>query len=136
MADILPDLQASILCEDVRAELSGQQTLVGVINMIPAPLVPIGFFKLCLWTRWCDGMGKFKQTSLILGCDDDKPIAKSEVEFTLAALNSHATNVHVFGGVQFPKHGIYHVEIQLDDNLRMRFALPVVAVQAPPHGAN
>src|SRR5437763_773691 len=34
---ILPDLQSAILCEDVRAELSGQQTLVGVLGAIPTP---------------------------------------------------------------------------------------------------
>lgn len=130
---ILPDLQASVLCEDVRAEISGQQTLVGIIGAIPAPALPIGFFKLCLWTRWCGGTGRFTQQAMILGSDDDQPIAQSEVGFTLPELNSHATNVNVFGGVQFQKYGIYHVEIHLDGELKMRFPLPVVAVQAPGH---
>lgn len=125
---ILPDLQASVLCEDVRAEVSGQQTLVGIIGAIPAPVVPIGFFKLCLWTRWCGGTGEFLQESFILSSEDDQPIAKSEVRFNLPALDAHATNVHVFGGVQFPRHGIYHVEIRLDGELKMRFPLPVVTV--------
>ena len=31
---VLPDLQALILCEDVRQELNGLQTLVGVINIL------------------------------------------------------------------------------------------------------
>ena len=35
---ILPDLQSCVLCEDVRFEINGMQTLVGVINVIPAPL--------------------------------------------------------------------------------------------------
>lgn len=134
MSTILPDLQASVLCEDVRAELSGQQTLVGIVSAIPAPVVPIGFFKLCLWTRWCGGSGTFTQTSYILGCDDEKPITKSEVTFTLPEMDSHATNVNVLGGVQFPKHGIYHIEIHLDGELRMRFPLPVLEVAQP--GAN
>jgi len=128
---ILPDLQGTVLCEDVRAEASGQQTIIGVIGVIPAPVLPIGFFKLCLWTRWCGGTGEFVQRSLILGCDDDQPIAQSEVKFVLPELNSHATNVHVFGGVQFQKHGIYHVEIQIDGELKMRFPLPVIPVQHP-----
>jgi hypothetical protein len=54
---------------------------------------------------------------------------EGSVKFVLPELNSHATNVHVFGGVQFQKHGIYHVEIQIDGELRMRFPLPVVPVQ-------
>ncbi len=125
---IPPDLQAAVLCEDVRQEMGGGQTLIGVLNVIPAPVVPIGLFKLCLWARWCGGTGHFDQESFLLGCDDDEPLASSKVAFHLPALDSHATNVHVFGGIQFPKHGIYHVEIRLDGSPRLRFALPVVAV--------
>ena len=128
LQNIPPDLQATILCEDVRTEVSGQQTLVGVINVVPAPTMPIGFFKLCLWTRWCGGVGEFLQTSLILGCEDDRPIAQSEVKFALPELESHVTNVHIFGGVQFPKYGLYHVEIRLDGELKLRFPLPVVPI--------
>lgn len=127
---ILPDLQAALMCEDVRQEMGGGQTLVGVINVVPAPVVPIGLFKLCLWSRWCGGQGEFLQESVILGTDEDSVIARAEVRFQLPALEAHATNVHVFGGVQFPEHGIYHVEIRLDGNFRMRFPLPVVEVKA------
>lgn len=128
---ILPDLQAAVLCEDVRAEMSGQQTLVGIIGLVVAPSLPIGFFKLCLWSRWCGGTGAFNQRSYILG-DNDEPIAQSAVDFSLPELNAHATNVHVFGGVQFTKYGIYHVEIHLEGELKMRFPLPVVRPPQAP----
>lgn len=137
MSLIPPDLQAAVLCEDVRTEMSGQQTLVGVIGVIPAPALPIGFFKLCLWSRWCGGVGEFLQTSLIIGCDDERALTQSEVKFKLPEMNSHVTNVHVFGGVQFPKHGIYTVEIRLDGEIRLRFPLPVIPVpQHPAQGAH
>lgn len=127
---ILPDLQACLLCEDVRAEISGQQTLVGVVTVIPAPTLPVAFFKLCLWTRWCGGEGKFSQQSRILSCQDDEEVlAESRVEFVLRELESHATNVHVFGGVKFERFGIYHVEVRLNDELQLRFPLPLVQVQ-------
>ena len=129
---ILPDLQACVLCEDVRQEASGQQTLVGIIGMIPAPMLPIGFFKLCLWTRWCGGIGRFTQQSSILTPDEENPIAESEVEFQLPALDAHATNVHVFGGLQISSPGVYTVEVKIDGELRLRFPLPVVQVQALP----
>ena len=133
---IPPDLQAAVFCEDVRTEVSGQQTLIGVFGVIPAHVLPIGFFKLCLWTRWCGGTGQFMETSLILGCDDEQPIAQSELKFSLPGLDSYVTNVHILGGVQFQQYGIYHVEIRLDNELKMRFPLPVVRVQqaAAPAG--
>jgi len=129
--EILPDLQACVLCEDVRQEAGGQQTLIGVIGIIPAPVMPIAFFKLCLWTRWCGGIGEFTQESLVLHPDDDAPIARTEVSFNLPALDAHATNVHVFGGLQFQKHGVYTVEVKIDGELRLRFPLPVVPVNGP-----
>jgi hypothetical protein len=129
---ILPDLQACLLCEDVRQEASGQQTLIGIIGVIPSPAFPIGFFKLCLWSRWCGGVGEFTQQSAILTPEDDAPIASSEVGFALPALDAHATNVHVFGGVQFQKSGVYTVEIKIDNELRLRFPLPVVQVADLP----
>lgn len=127
---ILPDLQACVLCEDVRAEVSGQNTLVGVIAAIPAPMLPIGFFKLCLWSRWVGGQGRFRQRSVIVGCDDDdQPITQAEIEFQLKNMESQATNVHFFGGVQFQKYGVYHVEVYLEEELQLRFPLPVVQVK-------
>lgn len=128
----MPDLQACVLCEDVRQEASGQQTLVGIIGGIPAPALPIGFFKLCLWTRWCGGVGKFTQESAFLTPEDDSPIAQSRVEFHLPSLEAHATNVHVFGGLQLQKFGIYTIEIKIDGELRLRFPLPVVPVTGMP----
>ena len=128
---IPPDLQCAVLCEDVRTEISGQQTLIGVFGVIPAPVLPVGFFKLCLWTRWCGGTGQFVEKSLILGCDDEQPIAQGELNFSLPGLDSYVTNVHVLGGVQLPQYGIYHVEIRLDGEIKMRFPLPVVPVQQP-----
>jgi len=128
---IPPDLQAAVFCEDVRTETSSQQTLIGVFGVIPAHVLPFGFFKLCLWTRWCGGTGQFTEKSLILGCDDEQPIAQSELQFSLPGLDSYVTNVHILGGVQFQQYGIYHVEIRLDNELKMRFPLPVVRVEQP-----
>ncbi len=45
---ILPDLQSCVLCEDVRCEFNGMQTLVGVVNVIPAPQLPINCMRLCI----------------------------------------------------------------------------------------
>jgi len=128
-APIRPDLQAVLLCEDVRQEVGGGQTLVGVLNVIPAPVIPIGLFKLCLWTRWCGGFGTFEQRARILAPDESQVIAEAAVKFELRDIEAHATNVHVFGGVQLPVLGVYHAEIHLDGEFCMRMPMPVVPVQ-------
>ena len=123
---ILPDLQSAVLCEDVRCEINGMQTLVGVINIIPAPALPVNCLRLCIWSRWCSGAGKFRQKSRIIGVDEQQVLAQAEVEFELREMEGHATNVHYFGGVQFQQFGLHHVEIFLENELRLRFPLPVV----------
>ena len=125
---LLPDLQASILCEDVRQEVNGLQTLVGVLNVLPTPALPVGLLKLCVWTRWYGGFGKFRQTSRILGVEEVQIVAESHIEFELNELDGHVTNVNVFAGVQFKEYGLHHVEILLDDELILRYPLPVIKV--------
>jgi len=125
---VSPDLQASLLCEDVRQEMNGMQTLVGVVNVVPARTLPIGLLKLCVWTRWCGGVGKFRQSSRVLGVDEDQVIAESFIDFELKEFEGHVTNVNLFTGVQFQQFGLHHVEMCLDNELILRYPLPVVRV--------
>ena len=125
---ILPDLQGCVLCEDVRCEYNGMQTLVGVVNVIPAESLPVNCLRLCIWSRWCSGLGTFLQKSQIVSADEQQVIAQADVEFELKEMEGHATNVHYFGGIQFRQFGLHHVEIFLENELRLRFPLPVVRI--------
>ncbi len=126
---VLPDVQASLVCEDVRMEVNGSQTLVGVINAIVAPQLPIRLLKFCIWTRWCSGEGEFTQRARIIGPDEETVICENNVQFRLNTMEIHATNVHFFSGVQFEKYGFHHVEIYLDNDLRLRYPLAVLRPQ-------
>jgi hypothetical protein len=53
--NVVPDLQSSVLCEDVRQEVNGMQSLIGVIDGVPARTLPVGLLKLCVWTGWAAG---------------------------------------------------------------------------------
>src|SRR5438477_378008 len=119
------------VCEDVRCEINGMPTLVGVLRVIPAPALAIHYIRLCIWARWCSGSGKFRQKSRIVGVDEQQVIAQAEVEFNLKEMEGHATSVHYFGGVQFQQYGLHHVEIFLENELKMRFPLPVIQVTRP-----
>jgi undecaprenyl-diphosphatase len=104
---------------------------IGVLSVIPAPALPINYMRLCIWTRWCSGTGKFRQKSRVIGVDEQQVIGQAEVEFVLKEMEGHATNVHYFGGVQFQQYGLHHVEIYLENELRLRFPLPVIQVTRP-----
>ncbi len=105
------------------------QTVVGVLNGIPAPSVPVTLLKVCIWTRWCGGVGVFEQRSRIISPDDQSTIGESRVRFQLREMEHNATNVHCFGGLQFKEFGMHYVEVELDGELQLRFPLPVVEIR-------
>ena len=127
---ISPDLQASILCEDVRQEINGNFFLVGILGVITVPGLPITASKLCLFTRWCCGVGKFRHLYRIVLPDETSVIAFNQGDFEIPSVEGHVTQITVFGNVQFQQAGIHWVEVHLDDELHLRFPLPVRVV--PP----
>jgi hypothetical protein len=127
--EVIPDLQAALLCEDVRLEVSGSNTLVGVLNVIAVPVVPFRVLKLCIFTRWGNGHGAYMQKVRILTPTDEEPIAQSDTPFKLASGDTHVTNVALFGGLEFKEIGDYPVEILLNGDLRSRFFLRVMQVK-------
>mgnify|MGYP007079347151 CR=1 FL=1 len=128
---VVPTLQASVICEDIRQEINGMQSLVGVLTVVPAAKVPVGLLKLCVWTRWIKGEGRFTQTSRLIAPDGKTAIGEAKVEFELKSLNSQATNINVFAGVQFKEFGVYQIEIQLDGNVVTRYPLVIAQAKAP-----
>ena len=131
---ILPDLQCSLLCEDIRQEATGNFILVGVLNFVRVPQLPVTAFKICVFNRWTAGVGQFIENVRLIAPDQTSVMRKGEVKFALQDANNSATNVTVFGQVEFTAAGVYFVEVLVDDVMKLRYPLPVVLVQ-PPQGA-
>jgi hypothetical protein len=131
---ILPDLQCSLICEEVRQEISGSFFLVGVVNFIRVPQLPVVAFKLSLFNRWTAGIGQFTESVRLVAPDQTTVLRKSEVKFALQDPNLHATNVSVFTQIEFKVAGAYFVEVLVDDVMKLRYPVPVVV--APPPGQN
>jgi hypothetical protein len=129
---IIPDLQCSLICEDVRQEVNGNFFLLGVINFIRVPQLPVTAFKLCFFNRWTAGVGNFTESVRLIGPDQTTVLRKSEVKFALENAALHATNVTVFGQVKFETPGAYFIEILVDDVMKLRYPLSVAIVQPPP----
>ncbi|MFZ5807186.1 MAG: DUF6941 family protein [Verrucomicrobiota bacterium] len=125
---MLPDLQSALACEDVRMEVNGSNTIVGVINVIAVPMVPFRVIKLCVYTRWVSGDGEFNQKVRIL-TPDEKELGVTETRFKITPHDAHTTNIAIFSGMEFSQFGDYPVEIFLNTDLRLRF--PLRAVKLP-----
>src|SRR5262245_5522110 len=127
---ILPDLQCSLLCEEIRQEVTGNFMLIGVINFIRVPQVPVVALKLGLFNRWTAGVGQFTESVRLVAPDQTTVLRKGEVKFTLQDEGMHATNVTVFGQVESKTAVSYYVEVLVDDVMKLRY--PVAVIVAPP----
>ncbi len=127
---ILPDLQCSLLCEEVRQEVTGNFILIGVINFIRVPQLPVVAFKLSLFNRWAAGIGQFTEIARLVAPDQTTVLRKGEVKFALQDAALHATNVTVFTQVEFKVPGTYYIEVLVDDVMKLRYPVPVIV--APP----
>lgn len=131
---ILPDLQCSLLCEEVRQETNGNFFLIGVINLIRVPQLPVVAFKLSIFNRWTAGLGKFSESVRLIAPDQTTVLRKGEVKFTLQDAGFHATNVTLFGQVEFKVAGTYYIEVLVDDVMKLRYPVPVVLTPPPAPG--
>ena len=128
---ILPDLQCSLLCDDVRQEASGNLIILGVISVIRVPGVPITAPKLCVINRWTAGVGQFNEQVRLIGPDGTTVLRKSAAKLVLPDPSQNVTNVSVFGNIEFPAGGLYFVEVLVDDVMKLRYPVPVVVVPQP-----
>jgi hypothetical protein len=137
---ILPDLQCSLLCEEIRQEVTGNFILIGVINFIRVPQLPVVAFKLSVFNRWTAGIGQFIESVRLIAPDQTTVLRKGEVKFTLQDAGLHATNVSLFAQVEFKTAGTYFVEVLVDDVMKLRYPVPVMvappSTQPPPQPAS
>ncbi len=118
---ILPDLQCSLLCEDVRQEVNGNFILIGVVNYVRVPQLPVARLKLCLFNRWTAGYGQFIETVRLIAPDQTTVLRQDEMKFALQDVTHNATTVTVWGQIKFETAGAYYVEVMVDDVMKLRF---------------
>jgi hypothetical protein len=130
---MIPDLQSSLICDDVRQERNGKFMLIGLFDAIHTEKLPTTFAKICLVTRWCSGEGTFTQRSRIIHPDQQTVLAEGKnVQVKLPSTEAAATSVEVFINVSFPSAGTYWVEILLEGDLKIRYPLRVNQLKQPP----
>ena len=128
---ILPDLQCSLMCEEVRQEVNGNLFLIGVVNVVRLPQLPIVAGRICIFNRWAAGIGAFNETVRLIAPDQTTVISKSELKFELRDPALSATNVTFFGQVKFEVAGTYYMEVLVDDEMNLRYPVPVVLAPMP-----
>jgi len=129
---MVPDLQSSLICDDVRQESNGKFMLIGLFDAVWSPHFPLTVPKLCLVNRWCSGQGDFTQQIRIFMPDQKTLLVGGRpVPVHLSSPEVTATNVEMFINITFQQTGTYWVEVLLGDDLKIRYPLRVRELSDP-----
>jgi len=130
---IKPNLQFSVLCDDVRREDNGKLMLLGLFEVIGAQKYPAVHSRLFVVNRWTKGEGAFFQRVKIINSRDNGVILQTDPQnFILKDIDSHHTVISEFNSLKFPQAGKYWVEIFLNDELVLNY--PMMLAERPPRG--
>jgi hypothetical protein len=130
---MIPDLQASLLCDDVRQERNGKFILIGLFDGLAVQQLPTRFHRICVVNRWCCGQGQFQQKTRIVGTDGQTTVVEGkEIAVNLPDANHTATSIEAFMNTLFEKPGAYWIEVLLNGQLRLRY--PLILRTVEPHG--
>jgi hypothetical protein len=132
MERIRPDLQFSVLCDDVRRENNGKYMLIGLFEAIASVQFPMKYGQLHVINRWCNGQGEFRQKVRIMAPDNALVCETAESPVSLPQTISSLTAHSIFQNVPFEKPGRYWIEILLDDDLKQRYPLMVAELKPMP----
>lgn len=122
--NIKPDLQFSVVCDDVRQEANGKFMLIGLFEAINAKRFPATHQSLFVANRWCKGEGSFTQRIRIVNTKDKKIVFQTDDQaFTLADIDGHHTLISKFNNLVFPDPGKYWVEVFLGNDLILNYPI-------------
>ena len=120
---ILPDLQFSILCDDVRREHNGKLILLGLFETVGTSQFPATHPTLFVVNRWCNGVGEFKQNTVVR-TPENVVLAEDQITMIrLDDLKAKHTVIARFNNLRFLTPGEYAVEIKLDGDIKIRYPM-------------
>jgi hypothetical protein len=134
--DIKPNLQFSVVCDDVRREDNGKFMLLGIFEAINAREFPATHYALFVANRWCKGEGSFTQKIRIISTMDKKIVFQTEDQrFELASIDTHHTIISRFNNLVFERPGKYWVEVFLNNELILNYPIMLkkMEIKNEPH---
>ena len=123
---IKPMLSYTLLCDDVRQELGGKFSLMGLFESIYSGSFPAIHPRFAIVNEWTGGKGEFLAKIRLLGPDKEQILSESESRLVLYAETQRHRDIAVRFNTTFPAPGTYWVEILLDNE---RIILVSLAVQ-------
>ena len=128
---VKPKLSYTLLCDDVRQELGGKFSLMGLFETINAGSFPAIHPRFAIVNEWIGGKGEFVAKIRLLNLDKEQVLSESESRLVLYSETQRHRDIAVRFNTTFPAPGTYWVEILLDNERISLVSLSVL--QAGQH---
>jgi hypothetical protein len=109
-----PTLVHTIICDDVRQELGGKFSLMGLFETISAQAFPVVHPRFAIMNEWTGGRGEFLSRVRLLAPDRKTVLSESESRFSLYNETQRHRDISVRFNTAFPAPGTYWLEVLID----------------------
>ncbi len=124
-----PHLNFTLLCDDIRQELGGKISLMGIFENIYATSFPAVHPRLAIMNEWAEGLGEFEATLRILSPDRKTILRESVTRLKLIDARFKHRDISIHLNIEFREPGTYWIENYLDGILVNSIPLNVMLVK-------
>ncbi len=120
-----PRLSYTLLCDDVRQELGGKFSLMGLFESISAGVFPATHHRFAIINEWTGGRGEFTTSIRLLAPDREQVLSDTTSRFQLFNEGQRHRDISVRFNTTFKVPGTYWIEVLIDGEQAGMVALPV-----------
>ncbi len=125
---IKPRLSYTLLCDDVRQELGGKFSLMGLFESIYANAFPAVHPRFAIVNEWIGGKGEFAVKIRLLSPNKQDVLSESESKISLFNETQRHRDISVRFNTTFSVPGTYWIEMLLDNERVSLVPLPLQIV--------
>ena len=124
-----PSLNFTLLCDDVRQEMGGKISLMGIFENVYANSFPAVHPRLAAVNEWADGLGEFEATLRILSPDRKTVLRETVTKLKLVNAQFKHRDISIHLNLEFKEPGTYWIENYLDGILVNSVPINVILVK-------
>jgi len=125
---IKPRLNYTLICDDVRQEMGGKFSLMGLFESIYAATFPATHHRFAIVNEWVGGRGEFIAKIRLLAPDREFVLSESESKLTLFNEAQRHRDISIRFNTTFKVPGNYWIEMLIDGEQAGLISLPVQMV--------
>lgn len=114
---IKPRLTYTLLCDDVRQEMGGKFSLMGLFESIYSNTFPALHPRFAIVNEWTGGKGEFHSRIRLLAPDQKQVLSESDSMINLVNESQHHRDISVRFNSTFTAPGTYWIETLIDQEL-------------------